>query len=64
MRLVLLFAILYSFMIFALDGSGIDPNGGATRLTSDQGPATDPDGIPRRTAIVHSDGSGGSDPNG
>ena len=64
MRLVLLFAILYSFTVFAFDGAAIDPHGGGVRLTSDQGSSTDPDGIPRRTIIVHSDGAGGSDPNG
>jgi hypothetical protein len=64
MRLVLLFAILYSFTVFAFDGSGIDPHGGGVRLTSDQGSGTDPNGIPRRAVIVHSDGAGGSDPNG
>jgi hypothetical protein len=64
MRLVLLFAILYSFTVFALDSSQINPDGRATRLTSDQGGGTDPDGVPRRAVIVHSDGAGGSDPNG
>jgi hypothetical protein len=64
MRLALLFAILYSFTVFAYDSSQINPDGGGVRLTSDQGPGTDPDGAPRRTVIIHSDGAGGSDPNG
>ena len=64
MRLALLFAILYSFTVFASGGSSIDPNGGGVRLTSHQGGGTDPDGTARRAIIVHSDGAGGSDPNG
>lgn len=62
MRLVLLFAILYSFTIFALDTSQINPDGRGVRLTS--GAGTDPNNTPRPAIIVHSDGAGGSDPNG
>jgi hypothetical protein len=64
MRLVLLFAILYSFTVFAYDGSYINPDGRAARVTSDQGPGTDPNSSPRGAVIIHSDGAGGSDPNG
>jgi hypothetical protein len=62
MRLVLLFAILYSFTVFAYDGSLINPDGGGVRRTSCAG--SDPNSSPCRAVIIHSDGSGGSDPNG
>jgi hypothetical protein len=65
MRLILLLMLLSTFIVTARGGSGMDPNGGATtRLTSDQGGGTDPDGAPRGSLIIHSDGAGGADPNG
>lgn len=63
-RLALLVSLLL-FRVIALEGSGLCPHGGMghSSISSDQGGATDPDGL-RRTSAVSGDKGLGVDPNG